>query len=56
VPATDAEAWATAVSELWRDPELRAHRGERALARARSQFGEGPYHEQLMRLYGQVSP
>ena len=56
LPAGDHLAWARALSELWRDPRLRAERGSRALARARERFAEDAYYERLMRLYGGVSP
>jgi glycosyltransferase involved in cell wall biosynthesis len=45
-------AWAEAVRALWSDPELRARRGREALARAREQFAEDRYYEELMKIYG----
>ncbi|HTU84096.1 MAG TPA: glycosyltransferase family 4 protein [Solirubrobacteraceae bacterium] len=54
LPATDGAAWAGRLSELWRNPELRAQQGARALARAREHFGEDGYYERLMGLYGDV--
>jgi glycosyltransferase involved in cell wall biosynthesis len=55
LPATDGEAWAARLSELWRDPELRSERGALALEHARERFGEERYYERLMGLYGDVS-
>jgi glycosyltransferase involved in cell wall biosynthesis len=54
--ASDQDAWAAALSELWEDPGLRAERGDQVIARARERFGEDTYYERLMRLYGDVSP
>jgi glycosyltransferase involved in cell wall biosynthesis len=45
------EAWAAALGELWRDPELRLARGRAGLERARERFGEDRYHEGLMQVY-----
>jgi glycosyltransferase involved in cell wall biosynthesis len=56
LPATNRDAWAAAVAELWHDPDLRARRGADALTRARTRFGADPYYEQLTRLYGDDSP
>jgi glycosyltransferase involved in cell wall biosynthesis len=56
LPASDAAAWARALSELWASPQLREQRGEDGLARARRRFGEATYYERLMRLYDGVSP
>ncbi len=56
LPAGDSGAWSAALSELWESPQLREQRGERALARARRQFGEAGYYERLTRLYDGVSP
>src|SRR5581483_1116401 len=44
--------WSAAVRELWADRELRARRGQDALTRARSRFGEDRYYERLIELYG----
>jgi glycosyltransferase involved in cell wall biosynthesis len=56
LPATDSAAWSAALSELWESPQLRERRGEQALTRARQQFGEAGYYEQLTRLYDGTSP
>jgi glycosyltransferase involved in cell wall biosynthesis len=56
LPASDAAAWARALSELWASPQLREQRGEDGLARARGRFGEATYYERLIRLYDGVSP
>ena len=56
LPAGDHIAWAGVLSQLWRDPALRARRGAEALARARERFAEDPYYAGLMRVYGDVSP
>jgi glycosyltransferase involved in cell wall biosynthesis len=56
LPATDGAAWGARLSELWRDPRLRAERGAQALARARERFGEERYYNRLMGLYDEVSP
>jgi glycosyltransferase involved in cell wall biosynthesis len=53
---TDQRAWSAALSELWQNPELRGERGAQGLARARERFGEAPYYDGLMELYGAVSP
>jgi glycosyltransferase involved in cell wall biosynthesis len=55
LPATDAAAWAARLSELWRNPALRAQRGAHGLERARERFGEDRYYDRLMDLYGDVS-
>jgi glycosyltransferase involved in cell wall biosynthesis len=51
LPADDIDAWARALSELWRRPEMRRERGEAALAHARESFGEARYHEALIEIY-----
>jgi glycosyltransferase involved in cell wall biosynthesis len=56
LPASDSAAWSAALSELWESPQLRERRGEQALRRARRQFGEAGYYEQLTRLYDGISP
>lgn len=56
LPAGVQAAWSNALAELWRDPAMRAARGEQALARARARFGEAGYYERLSQLYGRVSP
>ena len=56
LPATDRVAWASALSELWKSPGLRAERGAAALGRARRQFGEERFYDGLMRLYDVVCP
>jgi glycosyltransferase involved in cell wall biosynthesis len=56
LPATDHAAWRAALSELWQSPELRARRGNQAIASARDRHGEERYYEQLTRLYDGVSP
>jgi glycosyltransferase involved in cell wall biosynthesis len=56
LPATDSAAWSAALSELWESPQLRERRGEQALTRARRQFGEAGYYEQLTRLYDGICP
>jgi glycosyltransferase involved in cell wall biosynthesis len=54
--ATDPAAWRAALSELWQSPQLRARRGNEAIAWARDRHGEERYYEQLTRLYDGVSP
>jgi glycosyltransferase involved in cell wall biosynthesis len=44
--------WSEALAALWRDPNLRHARGERALARARARHNGDTYYEALMRIYG----
>jgi glycosyltransferase involved in cell wall biosynthesis len=56
LPASDIAAWTAALTELWSNPEIRAHRGAGAIARVRERFGEDAYYERLMRLYGELSP
>jgi glycosyltransferase involved in cell wall biosynthesis len=56
LPAHDHGAWTEALSELWRSPALRTHRGEEALARAHDHFGEDRYYEGLMQVYGADCP
>ena len=56
LPAIDHGAWSDALSELWRNPDLRAARGAAALARAHERFGEDRFYDRLMKLYGAVSP
>jgi glycosyltransferase involved in cell wall biosynthesis len=56
LPATDSVSWSAALTELWERPQLREARGQRALERARRQFGEAGYYERLTRLYDGVSP
>jgi glycosyltransferase involved in cell wall biosynthesis len=51
VPRGDARALATAMTELWKDPERRRAEGEALLARARSRFGEERYIGRLRALY-----
>ncbi len=46
--------WAAALSELWRDPELRRARGEAGLALARERFGEDHHYAALRRCYQQA--
>jgi glycosyltransferase involved in cell wall biosynthesis len=55
LPATDPAAWSAALSQLWRDPRLRAQRGNEGIARARERYAEDGYYERLMRLYDGVS-
>jgi len=50
----DPEAWADALGELWRDPDLRRRRGDAALDRARERFSEDAYYERLMASYRAV--
>jgi glycosyltransferase involved in cell wall biosynthesis len=56
LPPADPAAWIAALSELWRNPRLRAQRGGEAIGRARDRHGEDGYYERLMRLYDGVSP
>ncbi len=51
LPAQDAAAWGRALGGLWRDPQGRRAGGERALERARVQFGEDRYYEALLAVY-----
>jgi glycosyltransferase involved in cell wall biosynthesis len=51
LPAEDADAWAGALSELWRDRDARQARGERSLQLARERHGEDRYYERLIALY-----
>ncbi len=51
LPVDDRGAWARALGELWRDPELRRTRGEESLALGRAQLSEQRYYERLMRVY-----
>jgi glycosyltransferase involved in cell wall biosynthesis len=51
LPATDADAWADAMKQLWSEPALRREHGESALARARERFGADGYYERLMASY-----
>ena len=46
------DAWTTAVGALWRVPEARRERGERALEFAREHLGEDAYHRGLLEIYG----
>jgi glycosyltransferase involved in cell wall biosynthesis len=55
LPATDQEAWSSALSELWNNPDVRAERGAAALARAHERFGEDRFYDRLMQLYGVLS-
>ena len=52
LPPDDTHAWTRALDALWREPEARRDRGEGVLAEARERFGEAPYHEALMEIYG----
>jgi glycosyltransferase involved in cell wall biosynthesis len=56
LPATDENAWAARLAELWQSPRMRAERGAQALARARERFAEDRYYDRLMELYDGVSP
>jgi glycosyltransferase involved in cell wall biosynthesis len=56
LPPMDRAAWSSALSEVWRNPVLRAERGAAALARAHEWFGEDRFYDRLMQLYGAVSP
>jgi glycosyltransferase involved in cell wall biosynthesis len=56
LPAGDSLAWASALSELWADPQLRAARGAAALARARERHSEHAYLELLLAAYGGQHP
>jgi glycosyltransferase involved in cell wall biosynthesis len=51
LPPGDVGAWAAAMGELWGASDLRAARGEAALARARERFGGDVYYERLMACY-----
>ena len=53
--ASNREAWASSLADLWHNPAVRAERGAAALARARERFGEDRFYEGLIRLYGAVS-
>ena len=52
LPADDPHPWSAALAELWEDRGERRAQGERALARARDQFGEDRYYERLLAAYG----
>ena len=54
LPPGDPDAWARALTELWRDPGLRRVRGLEALGRARELFGEERYYERLMGVYDEA--
>jgi len=51
LPADDHDAWARALSELWRAPGVRRSRGEQALERARESLSEERYYARLMDVY-----
>jgi glycosyltransferase involved in cell wall biosynthesis len=51
LPPGDADAWGTALAELWNDPAARLERGEAGLVWARERFGPDRFHDALMRLY-----
>jgi glycosyltransferase involved in cell wall biosynthesis len=51
LPALDVSAWTAALSGLWGDRELRARRGEQAIARVRERFGEDAWYDALMEIY-----
>ena len=51
LPVDEPEAWAKALADLWREPELRRARGEESLALARELLSEERYYERLMRVY-----
>lgn len=51
LPADDADAWATALLELWQNRAARRELGEVALQRARDEFGEERYYDALMQVY-----
>lgn len=52
IAADDHRGWASALSSLWRDRELRRRRGEDALALARERLPAQRYYERLMAIYG----
>jgi glycosyltransferase involved in cell wall biosynthesis len=49
--AGDLDAWSAALGELWRDPGLRARRGEAALARVRARHAPDACYAGLVDLY-----
>jgi glycosyltransferase involved in cell wall biosynthesis len=51
LPARDANAWSSAMSELWAHPDRREHVGAAALARARRLFGEDRFYRGLSAVY-----
>jgi glycosyltransferase involved in cell wall biosynthesis len=51
LPPHDADEWATAMGELWRDAQTRQAQGERALERARGLFGADRFYSGLVRIY-----
>lgn len=51
LPADDADAWAKALRELWDRPELRATKGNEALARARAHHSPDAYYARLAGVY-----
>ena len=52
LPVDHLDDWTAALGELWREPALRAARGERALALARELLTAERYYDGLMRAYG----
>jgi glycosyltransferase involved in cell wall biosynthesis len=54
VPVDDLDAWAVALRELWDRPELRATRGEAALAQARARHSSDAWYAGLARVYADV--
>jgi glycosyltransferase involved in cell wall biosynthesis len=51
IPADDGAAWTHALRELWLDSGLRLERGRAGLLRAREQFGEERYYQDLLGVY-----
>ncbi|MEA2398750.1 MAG: hypothetical protein QOK25_2306 [Thermoleophilaceae bacterium] len=50
----DADALASAMDVLWRDPDARRADGEQGIARVRERFGEERYVRELLSLYGEL--
>jgi glycosyltransferase involved in cell wall biosynthesis len=55
LPAGNADSWAEAMAELWRDREERRRLGAAALARAHEEFGADRFYSGLMEIYGQAA-
>jgi glycosyltransferase involved in cell wall biosynthesis len=51
IPRGDAQALASAMGALWRDPERRRSEGDALIARVRERFGEERYVSDLLAVY-----